>query len=151
VTPRSAKSTRGTVSGFERVPGPGRHYRDVATGEELSRRQYQQRARGYFYERRAKGRARAGARRKYLTNWADYLKRTVESFVDQTRNAILRELRRLGLSPPHHGSKRRPSLAEAAKQEAFMEFIGRDVASTRQYYPTLVEETGESAARSAEY
>jgi hypothetical protein len=149
VPSRSAKPIRGTVSGFERVPGPGRHYRNVVTGEELSRRQYQQRARGYFYESGGKGKARARARRKYLANWADYLKRTVDSFADQSRNAILRELRRLGLSPPHHGSKRRPTLAEAAKQEAFLDFIGREPASARQYYPTLVEETGGVAARSA--
>ena len=136
---RSAKAPRGTVSGFERVPGAGRHYRNVSTGEELSRRQYQQRARGYFYERRTKGRARARARRKSLAGWADYLERNLESFAGRSRTAILRELRRLGLSPPHHGSKRRPSRAEAAKKEAFGEFIGREKSLYRSTYPQLLE------------
>lgn len=127
------------VPGYERVSGPERHYRVVATGQEISRRQYQQRARGYFYEKIAKGKARARARRSYLSGWVDFLRSRLASFADLTKSAILRELRRLGLSPPHHGAKRRPTPAEKARQEAFMEFIGRGESAYRQVYPTLLE------------
>jgi hypothetical protein len=130
---------RALAPGYERIPGTLRHYRIIATGEEISRRQYQQRARGYVYERVTKGRARGRARRAYLSGWIEFLRTRLESFVNLSKNAILRELRRLGISPPHHGAKRRPTRAEAARQEAFMDFIGREPATTRQYYPTLAE------------
>lgn len=129
------------VPDFERLPGPLRHYRTLATGEVLSRRQYQQRARGYRYERTVRGRARARARRAYLSGWVDFLRARVEGFARQSKAAILRELRRLGLSPPHHGARRKPTRAEAVRQEAFMEFIGRSEAE-RQIYPKLVEALG---------
>jgi hypothetical protein len=137
--------------GFGRIPGPLRHYRKLATGEELSRRQYQQEARGYLYEKTAKGKARARARRSIQSSWVDFLRKRFETFVGMTRSAIVREMRRLGFLFPHHGAKRRPTLSEKARQEAFLGFIGREPAVTRQYYPTLVEGTDEAAARSAEY
>jgi hypothetical protein len=127
------------VPGYERIPGPGRHYRVVATGEEISRRQYQQQAREYVYERLAPGRARARARRAYLSGWVEFLRSRLEVFASLSKTAVLRELRRLGLSPPHHGARRKPTRAEAVRQEAFMDFIGRAPATLRQYYPTLVE------------
>lgn len=68
-----------------------------------------------------------------------------------TRTAILREIRRLGFLLPHHGAKRKPTLSERARQESFLGFIGREPATTRQYYPTLAEATEELGARSAEY
>lgn len=131
------------VPGYERLPGPLRHYKVVATGEEISRRQYQQLARGYNYEKIEKGRARARARRSYLDAWVEFLKTRLENFANLTKTAVLRELRRLGLAPPHHGAKRKPTRAEAVRQEAFMEYIGREPASTRQYYPTLAETSEE--------
>lgn len=127
------------VSGYERLPGPLRHYRVNATGEEISRRQYQQRARGYAYEKIAKGRARAKARRAYLASWVGFLKERFPDFAPLSKSTVLRELRRLGLSPPHHGAKRRPTPAHQARQEAFMEFIGRSPSAYRQVYPTIVE------------
>lgn len=142
MAPRGRAAPR-VVPGYERVPGPLRHYRVVATGEEISRRLYQQRARGYTYEKIEKGRARARARRSYLTSWVDFLKKRLESFANLSKTAVLRELRRLGLAPPHHGAKRKPTRAEAARQEAFMEYIGREPASTKQYYPTLAEASEE--------
>ena len=139
------------VTGFERVPGPARHYRETATGHELSRRQYQQQARGYLYEKTAKGRARARARRSIQSSWVDFLRKRFETFVGMTRSAIVREMRRLGFLFPHHGAKRKPTLSERARQEAFLGYIGREPATTRQYYPTLAEATEQTAARSAEY
>jgi hypothetical protein len=130
--------------GYERVPGPLRHYREVATGRELSRRQYQQLARGYRYEETKAGKARARARRSYQKSWADFLRKRLENFAHLTTSAIYRELRRLGLLPPHHGAKRKPTRGEAARQQAFQEFIGRDEAATRQYYPTLAESMDEN-------
>lgn len=137
--PARKRKTPALVPGYERLLGPLRHYRVVATGEEISRRQYQQRARGYTYERIEKGRARARARRSYLNSWVSFLKTRLENFAQLTKTAVLRELRRLGLSPPHHGAKRKPTRAEAVRQEAFLEYIGREPASTKQYYPTLAE------------
>lgn len=142
MAPRRRKAP-GLVPGYERIPGPQRHYRVLATGEEISRRQYQQRARGYHYEKIEKGRARARARRSYLSAWVDFLKARLESFASLSKTAVLRELGRLGLAPPHHGAKRKPTRAETARQEAFMEYIGREPASTRQYYPTLAEASEE--------
>lgn len=139
------------VPGFERLPGPLRHYRDLATGEELSRRQYQQKARGYLYEKTAKGRARARARRSILSSWVDFLQSRFETFVGMTKSAVVREMRRLEFLFPHHGAKRRPTLSEKSRQEAFLGFIGREPATTRQYYPTLADATDETAASSAEY
>ena len=69
----------------------------------------------------------------------DFLKARLENFAELSKNAVLRELRRLGLSPPHHGAKRKPTRSEAVRQEAFMDYIGREPASTRQDYPTLAE------------
>lgn len=136
---RRRRAAPALVPGFERVPGPLRHYRRIETGEELSRRQYQQVARGYRYEKTAKGRARARARVKIRSGWVDYIRRTLSDFRTMTRTAILRELHRLGLSPPSHGPKRKPTRGEAVRQEAFMEFIGREPATYRQYYPAMLE------------
>ena len=133
------------VPGFERIPGPLRHYRVLATGEEISRRQYQQRARGYTYEKVAKGRARARARRSIQKSWVDFLRKRFETFASMTRTAIVREMRRLGFLFPHHGAKRMPTLSEKARQEAFLGFIGREPGTTRQYYPTLAEAMGEDS------
>ena len=141
--PTRKRKSPALVPGYERLPGPLRHYRVVETGEEISRRQYQQRARGYTYEKIEKGRARARSRRKYLDSWVDFLKTRLENFAQLTKTAVLRELRRLGLSPPHHGPKRKPTRAEAVRQEAFLEYIGREPASTKQYYPTLAEASEE--------
>lgn len=135
MAPRKRKSPR-LVPGYERIPGPQRHYRVVATGEELSRRQYQQRARGYRYEQLAKGRARARARRKWTEEWVKKVRERHPEFRDLSKTAILRELRRMGMTPPHHG-KRRPSPAEAAKEQAFLDFMGYSRPSAAQLYPTL--------------
>ncbi len=40
------------------------------------------------------------------------------------------------MTPPHHG-KRRPSPAEAAKEQAFLDFMGYSRPSAAQLYPTL--------------
>lgn len=124
------------VPGYERVPGPQRHYRVVATGEEVSRRQYQQRARGYFYEKVERGRARTQARRNWLDEWVAKIRARFAEFADISKTAILKELRRLGMVPPHHG-KRKPSQAEAAKELAFTDFMGYTRPAAAQLYPTL--------------
>jgi hypothetical protein len=122
--------------GFERVPGPLRHYRVTATGEELSRRQYQQRARGYFYEKVPKGRARDVARRNWLGHWVELARARFDEYRDMTAAAILRFWRKMGWTPPHHG-KRKPSPAEAAKELAFTDMIGYHRSAAAQLYPTL--------------
>jgi hypothetical protein len=145
VAPRKRKQPA-LVPGYARIPGPLRRYRVVATGEEISRRQYQQRARGYVYERLAKGRARAKARRAWLDEWIAKVRARFSEFADVSKTAILRELRRLGMTPPHHG-RRKPSPAEAAKELAFTDFMGYARPAAAQLYPTLEggAETLESA------
>jgi len=124
------------IPGYERVPGPARHYRVIDTGEEISRRQYQQRARGYFYERIEKGRARAKARRSWLNDWIPKIRARLSEFVNVSKTAIFRELRRLGMIPTHHG-RRKPSPAEAAKELAFTDLMGYTRSAAAQLYPTL--------------
>ncbi|HZY70213.1 MAG TPA: hypothetical protein VFF67_04445 [Thermoplasmata archaeon] len=129
------------VPGYERLPGPLRHYRVVETGEEISRRQYQQLARGYFYEEVPKGKVRARARRAWERDWVRLIRSTLSDFANLSKTAILREMRRLGYSFPHHGAKRKATPAERARQEAFMEFIGHTTPTSRLVYPTLVDQT----------
>ncbi|MCI4318472.1 MAG: hypothetical protein L3J96_08035 [Thermoplasmata archaeon] len=124
------------VPGFERVPGPLRHYRNIATGEELSRRQYQQRARGYFYEKVPKGRARDVSRGKWLGHWVKLARERFEEYRKMTKTSILRFWRKMGWTPPHHG-KRKPSPAESAKELAFTDMIGYHRSAAAQLYPTL--------------
>lgn len=122
--------------GYERVPGPQRHYRVIATGEEISRRQYQQRARGYRYEQLAKGGARASARQRWTEEWVKKVRERHPEFRDLSKTAVIREWKRMGMFPPHHG-KRRPSPAEAAKEQAFLDFMGYARPAAAQLYPTL--------------
>lgn len=124
------------VPGFERIPGSLRHYRVMETREEISRRQYQQRARGYYYERVERGQVRARARRAWLEEWVGKIRSHFTEFANVTKTAILRELRRMGMVPPHHG-KRKPSPAEAAKELAFTDFMGYARPAAAQLYPTL--------------
>lgn len=134
--PKARRRTPSLFPGYERVPGPQRHYRVVATGEELSRRQYQQRARGYFYERLASGRIRAKARRSWLDDWIGKIRARFTEFANVSKTRILRELRKMGMVPPHHG-KRKPSPSEAAKELAFTDFMGYTRPAAAQLYPTL--------------
>lgn len=134
--PARKRTPPALAPGYERVPGPQRHYRVVATGEELSRRQYQQRARGYFYEKVEKGRARVRARRKWLDEWVSKVRGRFSDFANVSKTAILRELRRMGMVPPHHG-KRKPSPAEAAKELAFTDLMGYTRPAAATLYPTL--------------
>ena len=122
--------------GYERIPGPLRHYRVLETGKEISRRQYQQRARGYVYEKVEKGRARARARRKWLDEWIAKIRDRFPDVASLSKTRILRELRRMGMIPPHHG-KRKPSPAEAAKELAFTDWMGYTRPAAAQLYPTL--------------
>jgi hypothetical protein len=118
------------------VPGPLRHYRVIGTGEELSRRQYQQRARGYFYERVPRGRARDVARRSWLGHWIVLARARFEEYREMTTTSILRFWRKMGWTPPHHG-KRKPSPAESAKELAFTDMMGYHRSAAAQLYPTL--------------
>jgi hypothetical protein len=136
----SKRKAPSLVPGYERIPGSARHYRVVATGEELSRRQFRQRVQGYTYERTEKGRVRSRARRSYIDSWIRHLRTRFDEFASASKTAILREMRRLGFKFPHHGGKRKPSPAERAGQEAFLGFIGRSTTAYRQVYPTLLEE-----------
>lgn len=133
------RKSHALAPGYERVPGSARHYRVLATGEELSRRQYQQRARGYFYDQIEKGRARARARRRWVDDWIEKIRARMAEFADLSKTAILRELRRLGMVPPHHG-KRKPSPAESAKELAFTDFMGYARPKAAQLYPTLEQD-----------
>lgn len=136
--PRKRKSPQ-LVPGYERVPGHQRHYRVIETGQEISRRQYQQQARGYQYEKIARGRARERARRSWLEDWIAKVRAKFFDFAGLTKTRILRELRKMGMVPPHHG-KRKPSPGEAAKEQAFLDFMGYTKPAAAQLYPTL--ETG---------
>ena len=136
---KGRRSVPALVPGYERMQGPLRHYRVIETGEEISRRQYQQRARGYVYEKVAKGRARAKARSAYEGGWVEFLRSRFDAFATRSKTAILTEMRRLGFLFPHHGARRKPSPGERARQEAFMGFIGRSETSYRQVYPSLID------------